>query len=125
MEKHEIKNFFEANERKINERYVELMMEVMPNYEGFGDQTENKYRAGGNFLTPVIQTALMTDAPALMDFQAAWSTDRLPHYGLGMRRLRENLTIYKQIIEEFYPEELKAKAKTLVDRLVGQLPEAN
>jgi hypothetical protein len=123
MEKHEIKEFFEENERKINERFVELMMEVIPNYEGFGDKSEHNYRAGSGFLTPVLQTALMTDSPALMDFQASWSKDRMPHYGLEIPQLKNNLILYKQVIDEAFPDELQAKANSIIDHLVEQLSE--
>lgn len=122
MEKQEIKAFFENNEHHINERFVALMMKEMPDHEGFGDQTESKYRAGSRFLTPVIQTALVTGTPAILDYQMEWAKDRLPQDNHPLPKLKQALTLYKQIIDELFPEKLVEPAHALIDRMLAQLP---
>lgn len=121
MKKHEINAFFEENSFKINEKFVSLLMEKLADKTSHGNKTEVNFREGGSRLTGIIHTALVTDISNIVDYQMEWTKSHIPLEGYPISVIQNMIFIYKEVIQQEYPEELIDPAIGLIDRMTQQM----
>lgn len=92
----------EFRKQKVNltEKTIARLMESKAEFQHFGDQAADIMHAGFGFLNRMLETVLEFDETAILEHQLDWSANRLPHDGVPLSMLLNNIRVYQQVIEE-------------------------
>ena len=117
----EARTAFQANQRRINDRFVQKMLEETPLAEQLGDSAEKVLRAGAEFLTSSLEAVIIVNQPVLLSHQLTWAKDRLPQDGINLPQLQTNLGIYKIVLAEILPPAHAQEVVSLIDPMIEAL----
>ena len=94
---------------------ISRLIESRTDYQHFGDKAEDIMTAGFGFLNQMLETTLEFDETAILEHQLEWSMNRLPHDGVPVSMLLNNIRVYRLVVEE----NLSPESAGVVGRVLG------
>jgi len=110
---------FRKNHAKIITRTVEKLLAQAGQFDHLGDQAENILAAGFEFTSSSLEACMLINDASLLIDQLRWSKDRLPHDGISMPRMLENLQVYADVINELLPASQSAEIVNLIHNMIS------
>ncbi|MBN1122538.1 MAG: hypothetical protein JXJ17_15790 [Anaerolineae bacterium] len=112
---------FRDKKDELVRKTLPRLMELGVDYTHLGDRAEEIMSAGFGFLTRMLETALEFSESAILAHQLAWSTERLPHDGVSVQMLVNNLYVYRQVVEENLSAQSGREIERILAWMIGQL----
>jgi hypothetical protein len=110
----------------IQKEVVRRSLEREDEIEHHGQEAERIMEAGVGFVTRMLEAAMTVGGTSLLDDQAAWARNRLPHEGVRMQHIINRLTIYSDVVGEMMSsqqvEEIVPYIEHLKSSLQSQIP---
>lgn len=110
---------FQENRTKINELVVRRLLEEDREFDHLGDRAAQVLATGFEFTSAGIETCLKINDASLLVDQLQWARDRLPHDGISMPRMTENMKVYHQVILEVIPAPQNTEIAAFVQDIIS------
>jgi hypothetical protein len=110
---------FKKNHVRIIDGVVEKLLAEPGQFDQLGDRAEDTLRSGFEFTSSSLEACMLINDAALLVDQLRWSKDRLPHDGISMKRMAENLRVYCEVINQLLPASYAAEIVNLVQQMVA------
>lgn len=104
---------------------ISRRMESNAEFEHLGGKANDIMVAGFGFLNRMLETVLEFDEFAIMEHQLEWSENRLPHDGVSVPMLLNNIRAYRQVVEEDLSPAGGREVLRVFDRIVARLEDPN
>jgi hypothetical protein len=109
---------FRKNHYQIIASSVAKLLAEPGAYDHLGEQAEQTLKAGFEFTSSSIEACLQMNNLSLLIDQLRWAKDRLPHDGIRMEQMANNLLIYCKVIREYLPPAHANEIITVVQILI-------
>jgi methanogenic corrinoid protein MtbC1 len=110
---------FKKNHDKIIAGTVARLLAEPGQFDHLGEQAESTLRSGFEFTTSSLEACMLINDASLLIDQLRWSKDRLPHDGISMNRMAENLRVYCEVIRELLPAPISTEIVNLVAHMMS------
>jgi hypothetical protein len=110
---------FKKNHAEIIEMVVARLLAEAGQFDQLGDQAESTLTAGFEFTSSSLESCMLINDACLLIDQLRWSKDRLPHDGISMNRMAENLRVYCNVIVELLPASHSSEIVNMIQHMMA------